>query len=149
MPGRPRTRCADLWARIGQSAHDCAEPGLLFVDRINANNSLGYNEHLSATNPCGEVALPPYGACKLSSLNLTAFVHDAFTHVPDAQGSGALVAAVTSAPEMAVTVMMSGVAVMRLFLRARARPFLTVGWTNLALFALYLINSYVLILHAE
>jgi len=68
-----------LWARLCDSAHACAEPGVLYVDRINAENNLGYCEHLSATNPCAEEPLPPYGACNLSSLNLAAFVSDPFT----------------------------------------------------------------------
>lgn len=68
-----------LWSGICESAHACGEPGVLFVDRINATDNLGYRETLSATNPCGEVPLPPYGACTLGSLNLPVFVRLPFT----------------------------------------------------------------------
>ncbi|WP_324779874.1 adenosylcobalamin-dependent ribonucleoside-diphosphate reductase [Thiobacillus sedimenti] len=63
-----------LWQRILRAAYDTAEPGVLFVDTINRDNTLGDVEHLTATNPCGEIPLPPYGACDLGSLNLAAFV---------------------------------------------------------------------------
>lgn len=65
-----------LWERLCESAGESAEPGILFIDRINATNNLGYSETLSATNPCGEVPLPPWGACNLGSVNLTAFVRE-------------------------------------------------------------------------
>ena len=68
-----------LWNKLCDSANACGEPGVLFIDRINAQNNLGYRETLSATNPCGEVPLPPYGACTLGSINLTAFVRQPFT----------------------------------------------------------------------
>ncbi|MDP2031068.1 MAG: adenosylcobalamin-dependent ribonucleoside-diphosphate reductase [Thiobacillus sp.] len=68
-----------LWQRILRAAYDTAEPGVLFVDSINRDNTLGEIETLSATNPCGEIPLPAYGACDLGSLNLTAFVTAPFT----------------------------------------------------------------------
>jgi ribonucleoside-diphosphate reductase alpha chain len=104
-----------LWQRILRAAYDTAEPGVLFVDAINRDNTLADRETLAATNPCGEIPLPPYGACDLGSLNLVAFASSPF-----AAGARFDLEALAAAAQMAVRFLDNVIDVSRYPLPAQA-----------------------------
>ena len=83
-----RVQAAALWERIMRAAYSCAEPGIIFIDRVRRADNLAYCETISATNPCGEIPLPPYGACDLGSINLTRFIASPFTGLASVDFAG-------------------------------------------------------------
>ncbi len=81
-------RARDLWNKIIRSTYEYAEPGVIFIDRINRLHNLWYIDNIRATNPCGEKAMGPYDSCLLGSINLAKFIKSPYSHMSEIDYAG-------------------------------------------------------------